>query len=172
MCHYHYFDTVQSERCITLEVNRLCGRCAGDCEALQLGAEWPIQPYIRRPARAVRVQVPSGHQTSELLRAGWRVNWFGVVNESWPGTLYDEHAELAARDTSRFGAEPIARSQPIRAHRVDRPGRVFPGQLSSLWRRRPMGISGWAANSVCFASMAFTQSPGNHLRVSISLQAP
>lgn len=35
-----------------------------------------------------------------------------------------------------------------------------------------MGISGWAANSAYFASMAFTLSPGNPLAVSTSPQKP
>jgi ligand-binding sensor domain-containing protein len=43
-----------------------------------------------------------GRRARELLRAGCRVNWCGFVNESWPGTLYDEPAELAARDSSRL----------------------------------------------------------------------
>ena len=35
-----------------------------------------------------------------------------------------------------------------------------------------MGISGWAGNSACFASMAFASSPGNRLRVSVSPTRP
>ena len=41
-------------------------------------------------------------------------------------------------------------------------GTGSPWAPSSRWPKRPMDIFGSAANSACFASMAFTLSLGNH----------
>ena len=63
---------------------------------------------------------------------------------------------------------PIVGGQPVRAHRVDRPGRVLRGRhLRDGPNARWLSLAG-QRNSACFASMASAVSPGNHLRVSIS----
>ena len=92
--HLTATDCKQNVRRITLEAKRLYGRLrrlAAWCRMAKSGLK------SAGPQGLWGLKSPSGHQTSELLRAGWRVNWCGFVNESWLGPLYDQHAELAAR---------------------------------------------------------------------------
>ena len=79
---------------------------------------------------------------------------------------------LVGRLRLRLRVEPLARHQPVRAHRVDRPGRVLPGHhLRDGPDARWVSLAG---RRIRLVSLRWRSqlSPGNHLRVSNSPTSP